>query len=180
MCVCVRLVSCCCGCLSIRVFYDVSFVVLSNVCCMFPFLFNVVYQREWMQHRVAYLWCVFKWPTAHCKRQEELLLIRVLVCTASKPPLLVLPVCILLPLSVAAEATASPADESAAAPASSIPSISTSTSTSRPSAAEPVLSLHYSSEGTTTSTIKLDFTDEWWVMASGCQLFRLNVTLYLD
>uniref|UniRef100_A0AAQ5Y0C3 Ddb1 and cul4 associated factor 6 n=1 Tax=Amphiprion ocellaris TaxID=80972 RepID=A0AAQ5Y0C3_AMPOC len=30
----------------------------------------------------------------------------------------------------------------------------------RPSAAEPVLSLHYSSEGTTTSTIKLDFTDE--------------------
>uniref|UniRef100_A0A672ZSM5 Ddb1 and cul4 associated factor 6 n=1 Tax=Sphaeramia orbicularis TaxID=375764 RepID=A0A672ZSM5_9TELE len=32
--------------------------------------------------------------------------------------------------------------------------------TSRPSAAEPVLSLHYSSEGTTTSTIKLDFTDE--------------------
>uniref|UniRef100_A0A8C4GS92 Ddb1 and cul4 associated factor 6 n=1 Tax=Dicentrarchus labrax TaxID=13489 RepID=A0A8C4GS92_DICLA len=25
----------------------------------------------------------------------------------------------------------------------------------------PVLSLHYSSEGTTTSTIKLDFTDEW-------------------
>uniref|UniRef100_A0A3P8NI11 Ddb1 and cul4 associated factor 6 n=1 Tax=Astatotilapia calliptera TaxID=8154 RepID=A0A3P8NI11_ASTCA len=31
----------------------------------------------------------------------------------------------------------------------------------RPSAAEPVLSLHYSSEGTTTSTIKLDFTDEW-------------------
>uniref|UniRef100_A0A671VH79 Ddb1 and cul4 associated factor 6 n=1 Tax=Sparus aurata TaxID=8175 RepID=A0A671VH79_SPAAU len=30
----------------------------------------------------------------------------------------------------------------------------------RPSTAEPVLSLHYSSEGTTTSTIKLDFTDE--------------------
>lgn len=60
---------------------------------------------------------------------------------------------------VAAEATASPADESVAAPASSSPSISTSTS--RPSAAEPVLSLHYSSEGTTTSTIKLDFTDEW-------------------
>lgn len=29
------------------------------------------------------------------------------------------------------------------------------------SGAEPVLSLHYSSEGTTTSTIKLDFTDEW-------------------
>ncbi|XP_005945926.1 DDB1- and CUL4-associated factor 6 isoform X8 [Haplochromis burtoni] len=65
------------------------------------------------------------------------------------------------PALSAAEATASPADESAAAPASSIPSISTSTSTSRPSAAEPVLSLHYSSEGTTTSTIKLDFTDEW-------------------
>ncbi|XP_030614017.1 DDB1- and CUL4-associated factor 6 isoform X8 [Archocentrus centrarchus] len=62
-------------------------------------------------------------------------------------------------LSVAAEASASPADESVVAPASSSPSVSTSTS--RPGAAEPVLSLHYSSEGTTTSTIKLDFTDEW-------------------
>lgn len=31
----------------------------------------------------------------------------------------------------------------------------------RTSTAEPVLSLHYSTEGTTTSTIKLDFTDEW-------------------
>ncbi|KAG7463499.1 hypothetical protein MATL_G00177260 [Megalops atlanticus] len=31
----------------------------------------------------------------------------------------------------------------------------------QPGTAEPVLSLHYSSEGTTTSTIKLDFTDEW-------------------
>ncbi|XP_030614010.1 DDB1- and CUL4-associated factor 6 isoform X2 [Archocentrus centrarchus] len=59
----------------------------------------------------------------------------------------------------AAEASASPADESVVAPASSSPSVSTSTS--RPGAAEPVLSLHYSSEGTTTSTIKLDFTDEW-------------------
>uniref|UniRef100_A0A4W3IKC5 Ddb1 and cul4 associated factor 6 n=1 Tax=Callorhinchus milii TaxID=7868 RepID=A0A4W3IKC5_CALMI len=29
---------------------------------------------------------------------------------------------------------------------------------------EPVLSLHYSTEGTTTSTIKLDFTDEWYVI----------------
>uniref|UniRef100_A0A3B3CHP3 Ddb1 and cul4 associated factor 6 n=1 Tax=Oryzias melastigma TaxID=30732 RepID=A0A3B3CHP3_ORYME len=44
----------------------------------------------------------------------------------------------------------------------------TSTPTSEPTlsgyrlnTAEPVLSLHYSSEGTTTSTIKLDFTDEW-------------------
>uniref|UniRef100_A0A8C9WL12 Ddb1 and cul4 associated factor 6 n=1 Tax=Scleropages formosus TaxID=113540 RepID=A0A8C9WL12_SCLFO len=33
----------------------------------------------------------------------------------------------------------------------------------RAGAAEPVLSLHYSTEGTTTSTIKLDFTDEWMV-----------------
>ncbi|XP_072369920.1 DDB1- and CUL4-associated factor 6 isoform X4 [Scyliorhinus torazame] len=32
--------------------------------------------------------------------------------------------------------------------------------------AEPVLSLHYSTEGTTTSTIKLDFTDEWNSSAS--------------
>ncbi|KAG9348953.1 hypothetical protein JZ751_029270 [Albula glossodonta] len=31
----------------------------------------------------------------------------------------------------------------------------------RPGTAEPVLSLHYSTEGTTTSTIKLNFTDEW-------------------
>ncbi|TSL16037.1 DDB1- and CUL4-associated factor 6 [Bagarius yarrelli] len=31
---------------------------------------------------------------------------------------------------------------------------------------EPVLSLHYSTEGTTTSTIKLDFTDEWCNLAS--------------
>ncbi|XP_065597967.1 DDB1- and CUL4-associated factor 6 isoform X6 [Cyrtonyx montezumae] len=31
----------------------------------------------------------------------------------------------------------------------------------RSGTSEPVLSLHYSTEGTTTSTIKLDFTDEW-------------------
>lgn len=30
-----------------------------------------------------------------------------------------------------------------------------------PGTGEPVLSLHYSTEGTTTSTIKLNFTDEW-------------------
>nr|XP_056714702.1 DDB1- and CUL4-associated factor 6 isoform X3 [Euleptes europaea] len=36
----------------------------------------------------------------------------------------------------------------------------------RPGTAEPVLSLHYSTEGTTTSTIKLDFTDEWSSTAS--------------
>ncbi|KAM3837644.1 DDB1- and CUL4-associated factor 6 isoform 5-T5 [Vipera latastei] len=36
----------------------------------------------------------------------------------------------------------------------------------RPGASEPVLSLHYSTEGTTTSTIKLDFTDEWSSTAS--------------
>uniref|UniRef100_A0A8C7WHT3 Ddb1 and cul4 associated factor 6 n=1 Tax=Oncorhynchus mykiss TaxID=8022 RepID=A0A8C7WHT3_ONCMY len=35
----------------------------------------------------------------------------------------------------------------------------------RASTAEPVLSLHYSTEGTTTSTIKLDFTDECRVAA---------------
>ncbi|KAL7881542.1 hypothetical protein AOLI_G00083900 [Acnodon oligacanthus] len=35
------------------------------------------------------------------------------------------------------------------------------------STAEPVLSLHYSTEGTTTSTIKLDFTDEWSSPGSG-------------
>ncbi|XP_062312617.1 DDB1- and CUL4-associated factor 6 isoform X2 [Osmerus eperlanus] len=41
-----------------------------------------------------------------------------------------------------------------------------SSSTGRASTAEPVLSLHYSTEGTTTSTIKLDFTDEWSSRAS--------------
>ncbi|XP_034430030.1 DDB1- and CUL4-associated factor 6 isoform X2 [Hippoglossus hippoglossus] len=65
-----------------------------------------------------------------------------------------------------AEPAASPPGESVSAlvsssSSSSAPTSSTSTGTSRPSAAEPVLSLHYSSEGTTTSTIKLDFTDEW-------------------
>uniref|UniRef100_A0A8C5HI96 Ddb1 and cul4 associated factor 6 n=1 Tax=Gouania willdenowi TaxID=441366 RepID=A0A8C5HI96_GOUWI len=68
--------------------------------------------------------------------------------------------------SGAAEAVGSPPDHSAPAPVStSAPTTSisntTSTGSSRPSTAEPVLSLHYSSEGTTTSTIKLDFTDEW-------------------
>ncbi|XP_029314985.1 DDB1- and CUL4-associated factor 6 isoform X5 [Cottoperca gobio] len=69
-------------------------------------------------------------------------------------------------LSGAAEAAGSPPDQPVSAPVSA-PTTSTSSSsttssgTSRPSGAEPVLSLHYSSEGTTTSTIKLDFTDEW-------------------
>ncbi|CDQ75484.1 unnamed protein product [Oncorhynchus mykiss] len=44
---------------------------------------------------------------------------------------------------------------------SGAPSSSTGPGGSRASTAEPVLSLHYSTEGTTTSTIKLDFTDEW-------------------
>ncbi|XP_067265319.1 DDB1- and CUL4-associated factor 6 isoform X7 [Chanodichthys erythropterus] len=39
----------------------------------------------------------------------------------------------------------------------------------RTSTAEPVLSLHYSTEGTTTSTIKLDFTDEWSSPASSAK-----------
>ncbi|XP_056280703.1 DDB1- and CUL4-associated factor 6 isoform X6 [Pseudoliparis swirei] len=73
-------------------------------------------------------------------------------------------------LSGAAEAAGSPPDQPVSVPVStSAPttsassssntssSSSTMTGTSRPSAAESVLS----SEGTTTSTIKLDFTDEW-------------------
>ncbi|XP_011487533.1 DDB1- and CUL4-associated factor 6 isoform X5 [Oryzias latipes] len=65
-------------------------------------------------------------------------------------------------VSGAAGAAGPPHDESVAAGASSsVPPATTSVSTSRPNTAEPVLSLHYSSEGTTTSTIKLDFTDEW-------------------
>uniref|UniRef100_A0A8D0B3S2 DDB1- and CUL4-associated factor 6 n=1 Tax=Salvator merianae TaxID=96440 RepID=A0A8D0B3S2_SALMN len=39
-------------------------------------------------------------------------------------------------------------------------------SSPRTGTGEPVLSLHYSTEGTTTSTIKLDFTDEWSSTAS--------------
>uniref|UniRef100_A0A672GQV7 Ddb1 and cul4 associated factor 6 n=1 Tax=Salarias fasciatus TaxID=181472 RepID=A0A672GQV7_SALFA len=81
--------------------------------------------------------------------------------------------------SGAAEAAGSPPGEPATAPASSSSGppasscTSSSTSSSRPSAAEPVLSLHYSSEGTTTSTIKLDFTDEWRSAAARIQeLFR--------
>uniref|UniRef100_A0A8C7ZGS4 Ddb1 and cul4 associated factor 6 n=1 Tax=Oryzias sinensis TaxID=183150 RepID=A0A8C7ZGS4_9TELE len=63
-----------------------------------------------------------------------------------------------------------PHDESVAAGASSsVPPAATSVSTSRPNTAEPVLSLHYSSEGTTTSTIKLDFTDEWSVEGDVCK-----------
>ncbi|KAM4558373.1 DDB1- and CUL4-associated factor 6 isoform 2-T2 [Odontesthes bonariensis] len=66
-----------------------------------------------------------------------------------------------------AEAAGSARDESvAAATSGSPPASTTSASTSRPSGAEPVLSLHFSSEGTTTSTIKLDFTDEWSSSAS--------------
>ncbi|KAM9710444.1 DDB1- and CUL4-associated factor 6 isoform 5-T5 [Menidia menidia] len=61
-----------------------------------------------------------------------------------------------------AEAAGSALDETVAAASSSSPP----SSTSRSSTAEPVLSLHYSSEGTTTSTIKLDFTDEWSSSAS--------------
>ncbi|MEQ2250476.1 DDB1- and CUL4-associated factor 6 [Ilyodon furcidens] len=64
----------------------------------------------------------------------------------------------------AAGAAGSPPEESATAASSS--AATSSTSTARPSTAEPVLSLHYSSEGTTTSTIKLDFTDEWSSSAS--------------
>ncbi|KAF7656462.1 hypothetical protein LDENG_00040990 [Lucifuga dentata] len=53
------------------------------------------------------------------------------------------------------------ADRGSTAPTINTTTNTTAAGTSRPSTAEPVLSLHYSSEGTTTSTIKLDFTDEW-------------------
>ncbi|TRY59306.1 hypothetical protein DNTS_033545 [Danionella cerebrum] len=48
-------------------------------------------------------------------------------------------------------------------PSTSAVSLSASTppGSVRTATAEPVLSLHYSTEGTTTSTIKLAFTDEW-------------------
>lgn len=91
------------------------------------------------------------------------------------------PLCV--SLSGASEAAGSPSDPPVATPVStpvstSAPTSSTSSSsTSRPSTAEPVLSLHYSSEGTTTSTIKLDFTDEWWVIASTSELKEENLSV---
>ncbi|XP_067300238.1 DDB1- and CUL4-associated factor 6 isoform X7 [Pseudorasbora parva] len=65
-------------------------------------------------------------------------------------------------------------------PSTSAPSLGTSSGNSsgsgsnppgpgRTGTAEPVLSLHYSTEGTTTSTIKLDFTDEWSSPASSAK-----------
>ncbi|XP_056244698.1 DDB1- and CUL4-associated factor 6 isoform X5 [Seriola aureovittata] len=60
-----------------------------------------------------------------------------------------------------ASTTSSSTAATTSSSSSSSSSSTTTAGTSRPSAAEPVLSLHYSSEGTTTSTIKLDFTDEW-------------------
>ncbi|XP_029348761.1 DDB1- and CUL4-associated factor 6 isoform X2 [Echeneis naucrates] len=61
------------------------------------------------------------------------------------------------------ESLSPPATSSALTTTSSTNNTSSSATMtgSRSGAAEPVLSLHYSSEGTTTSTIKLDFTDEW-------------------
>ncbi|XP_052462360.1 DDB1- and CUL4-associated factor 6 isoform X6 [Carassius gibelio] len=53
--------------------------------------------------------------------------------------------------------------------APSLGSSSTPPGPGRTGTAEPVLSLHYSTEGTTTSTIKLDFTDEWSSPASGAK-----------
>uniref|UniRef100_A0A672Q096 Ddb1 and cul4 associated factor 6 n=1 Tax=Sinocyclocheilus grahami TaxID=75366 RepID=A0A672Q096_SINGR len=52
-------------------------------------------------------------------------------------------------------------------PGNSSGSGSTPPGLGRTGTAEPVLSLHYSTEGTTTSTIKLDFTDEWSSPTSG-------------
>ncbi|XP_039532778.1 DDB1- and CUL4-associated factor 6 isoform X8 [Pimephales promelas] len=57
-------------------------------------------------------------------------------------------------------------------PSTSAPSLGTSVpppGPGRTGTAEPVLSLHYSTEGTTTSTIKLDFTDEWSSPASSAK-----------
>ncbi|XP_059896227.1 DDB1- and CUL4-associated factor 6 isoform X4 [Gadus macrocephalus] len=59
------------------------------------------------------------------------------------------------------EAESVPASVSAAPGTSTSSSSAPGSTTGRAGATEPVLSLHYSSEGTTTSTIKLDFTDEW-------------------
>uniref|UniRef100_A0A8C7CL12 Ddb1 and cul4 associated factor 6 n=1 Tax=Oncorhynchus kisutch TaxID=8019 RepID=A0A8C7CL12_ONCKI len=65
--------------------------------------------------------------------------------------------------------TSSPdSDVTGTSSGSGAPSSSTGPGGSRASTAEPVLSLHYSTEGTTTSTIKLDFTDE-------CERFLLSI-----
>uniref|UniRef100_A0A8C5FJH1 DDB1- and CUL4-associated factor 6 n=1 Tax=Gadus morhua TaxID=8049 RepID=A0A8C5FJH1_GADMO len=60
------------------------------------------------------------------------------------------------------EAESVPASVSVAPGTSTSSSSAPGSTTGRAGATEPVLSLHYSSEGTTTSTIKLDFTDEWY------------------
>ncbi|CAG05828.1 unnamed protein product, partial [Tetraodon nigroviridis] len=58
--------------------------------------------------------------------------------------------------------TSSPdSDQRSQVEGSGTPTSTPTSSSERALSAEPVLSLHYSSEGTTTSTIKLDFTDEW-------------------
>ncbi|XP_014029799.1 DDB1- and CUL4-associated factor 6 isoform X5 [Salmo salar] len=63
--------------------------------------------------------------------------------------------------SVKVKTLTASASASVTGTSSGAPSSSTGPGGSRASTAEPVLSLHYSTEGTTTSTIKLDFTDEW-------------------
>ncbi|KAM4608961.1 DDB1- and CUL4-associated factor 6 isoform 2-T2 [Polymixia lowei] len=62
---------------------------------------------------------------------------------------------------VPAEPAGGPVAPSSSSSSSSSAPTTAGSVTGRSGAAEPVLSLHYSSEGTTTSTIKLDFTDEW-------------------
>lgn len=130
------------------------------------------YQWEGMQQKVAWVQCAFNHRMTCCGPDKSLILSQLaeLLDEADHgndswlPPLCV-------SLSGASEAPGSPSDPPVATPVStpvstSAPTSSTSSSsTSRPTTAEPVLSLHYSSEGTTTSTIKLDFTDEWWVSA---------------
>uniref|UniRef100_A0A8C2BSG0 Ddb1 and cul4 associated factor 6 n=1 Tax=Cyprinus carpio TaxID=7962 RepID=A0A8C2BSG0_CYPCA len=75
-------------------------------------------------------------------------------------------------------------DTTETVPSTSAPSLGTSSGNSggssstppgpgRTGTAEPVLSLHYSTEGTTTSTIKLDFTDECFhEHCSACSVFH--------
>ncbi|XP_017568404.1 DDB1- and CUL4-associated factor 6-like isoform X4 [Pygocentrus nattereri] len=91
-------------------------------------------------------------------------------------------------MSSAGDRTESSAESTAQATAENMPFSNSTTGTSSPRAsstshsaqyqgsrgaltdsAEPVISLQYSSEGTTTSTIKLDFTHQWGETGSCCK-----------
>lgn len=153
-------------CVTFFVFCLVVLVVDPNSCCMFSFLCDWNATND----------CIF--PACHKQQEDDPCHVSVMIVKRFFFLWLCVP---LSSCSGAAGAAGPPHDESVAAGASSsVPPATTSVSTSRPNTAEPVLSLHYSSEGTTTSTIKLDFTDEWSVEGDVCKTSRvISTKMYL-